>query len=81
MCVMRDVDLDDFPVGARVITPTGRTGTVIRHKGWESRKDAFLRATIRYDGGGAQELVTLQPRFLRKIPCVSVPMVVSVQRE
>ena len=61
----RDVDLDDFPVGSCVMTPLGRRGVVIRHKGWESKKDAFLRATVQYEG--SDEMVTLQPRFLRKV--------------
>ncbi len=77
-CRMRDADLDDFPVGTRVMTPLGRIGTVIRHKGWESKKDAFLRATVQYDGEG--EMVTLQPRFLRKIPCAHARAVVLVNQ-
>ena len=63
----RDKDLDEFPIGSRVITPSGRAGTVIRHKGYESKRDSFLRIIVRYDGRDRRALVTLQPRLLRKV--------------
>ena len=63
----RDVDLDEFPIGSRVITPSGRVGTVIRHKGYESKRDNFLRVIVLYDGRDRRALVTLQPRLLRKV--------------
>lgn len=63
----RDVDMDEFPIGSRVITPSGRAGTVIRHKGYESKRDSFLRVIVRYDGRDRRALVTLQPRLLRKV--------------
>lgn len=63
----RDVDMDEFPIGSRVITPSGRAGTVIRHKGYESKRDSFLRIIVRYDGRDRRALVTLQPRLLRKV--------------
>lgn len=63
----RDVDMDEFPIGCRVITPSGRAGTVIRHKGYESKRDNFLRVIVRYDGRDRRALVTLQPRLLRKV--------------
>ena len=63
----RDKDLDEFPIGSRVITPSGRVGVVIRHKGYESRKDNFLRVIVLYDGRDRRALVTLQPRLLRKV--------------
>lgn len=63
----RDKDLDEFPIGSRVITPSGRAGTVIRHKGYESKRDNFLRVIVRYDGRDRRALVTLQPRLLRKV--------------
>lgn len=68
----RDKDLDEFPIGSRVITPSGRAGVVIRHKGYESRKDNFLRVIVRYDGRDRRALVTLQPRLLRKIPTATI---------
>ena len=67
MILRRDVDVEAFPPGTRVVTPAGRLGTVLRHKGRESRRDHFMRVTVRYDGGGPRDLVTLQARLLRKV--------------
>jgi hypothetical protein len=64
----RDLDVEDFPVGTRVMTPTGRTGTVIKHRGAESKLDHFLRVTVQMDGGSRHDLVTLQPHLLTKCP-------------
>lgn len=64
----RDVDIEHFPVGTRVRTPSGRTGTVVKHRGAESKFDHFLRVTVRLDGGTRHNLVTLQPRLLAKCP-------------
>ncbi len=64
----RMLDMDDFPVGTRVQTPTGRIGTVIKHKGAESKLDHFQRLTVRLDGGARHDLVTLQPHLLAKYP-------------
>lgn len=64
----RDVDVDHFPPGTRVKTPTGRTGTVIKHRGHESKFDHFLRVTVLMDGGTRHDLVTLQPHLLMKCP-------------
>ena len=50
------------------MTPTGRTGTVIKHRGFESKRDHFLRVTVQMDGGGRHDLVTLQPHLLTKCP-------------
>lgn len=64
----RDQDVEQFPVGARVRTPSGRTGTVIKHKGAESKRDHFMRVTVRLDGGRKRDLVTLQPHLLDECP-------------
>lgn len=64
----RDLDVEDFPVGTRVMTPTGRIGTVIKHRGAESKLDHFLRVTVLLDSGGRHDLVTLQPNLLTKCP-------------
>ncbi len=64
----RDLDIDLFPVGSRVKTPTGRVGTVIKHRGAESKLDHFLRVTVQLDGGTRHDLVTLQPQLLEKCP-------------
>lgn len=64
----RMLDMEDFPVGTRVVTPTGRIGTVIKHRGAESKLDHFQRLTVRLDAGGRHDLVTLQPHLLTKCP-------------
>jgi len=64
--VRRLRDVDDFPIMTRVITPTGRLGIVVAHKGASSRLDAHDRCVIRYaDGGGRdRESVELLPHLL-----------------
>lgn len=62
---MKNRDVDDFPVGSFVMTPTGRTGVVVAHKGYESRRDPFMRLLIKLDGGGRQDMVQLQPHHVR----------------
>ena len=61
----RDRDVDDFPLGSVVVTPTGKTGVVIAHKGYESKHDPFMRVMIKLDGGDRQDVVQLQPKYLR----------------
>ena len=75
----RDVDVEAFPPGTRVVTPAGRLGTVLRHKGHESRRDHFMRVTVRYDGGGPRDLVTLQARLLRKVLPARIIGIASAQ--
>lgn len=62
------LDMDDFPLGTRVTTPTGRAGTIIKHVGAESKFDHFQRLTVRLDGGNRNDQVTLQPHLLTKSP-------------
>jgi hypothetical protein len=62
------LDMDDFPVGTRVMTPTGRIGTVVKHRGAESKLDHFQRLTVQLDNGTRHDLVTLQPHLLTKCP-------------
>lgn len=64
----RMLDMDDFPVGTRVMTPTGRIGTVMKHRGAESKLDHFQRLTVQLDNGTRHDLVTLQPHLLTKFP-------------
>jgi hypothetical protein len=66
--VKRMLDMEDFPVGTRVRTPTGRIGMVIKHRGAESKLDHFQRLTVQLDEGGRHDLVTLQPHLLTKYP-------------
>ena len=64
----RMLDMEDFPVGTRVMTPTGRIGTVMKHRGAESKLDHFQRLTVQLDEGTRHDLVTLQPHLLTKCP-------------
>lgn len=64
----RMLDMDDMPVGTRVQTPSGRVGTVIKHRGAESKLDHFQRLTVQLDNGTRHDLVTLQPHLLTKCP-------------
>lgn len=68
--MMRLLDVDSFPIGTEVQTPTGRRGTVVAHKGSESRRDAHERCVVRYvDGGGRdRSTVVLMPHLLTKCP-------------
>lgn len=63
----RDVDADEFPIGIRVMTPTGRIGTVVKHQGHASKRDSFMRVIVRI-GKRKRDLVTLQPHLLTKCP-------------
>lgn len=60
-------DVDEFPIGVWVKTPTGRLGVVVAHKGAESRDDRHERCTIRYHCGGGEDrdTVTLLPHLLK----------------
>jgi len=60
-------DVDDFPIGSSVVTPTGRPGVVIAHKGAHSRFDAHERCVVRYQGGGRRDTVTLLPNLLIRV--------------
>ncbi len=66
----RMLDMEDFPVGTRVMTPTGRIGTVVKHRGSESKLDHFQRLTVQLDEGSRHDRVTLQPHLLTKCPPV-----------
>jgi hypothetical protein len=56
---------EDFPVGTPVITPSGRRAVVVRQLTGASKRDCFSRVICRYEGGGAKDLVTLQPHQLK----------------
>lgn len=66
-CQRRLRDVDEFPIGVLVKTPTGRLGVVVAHKGAESRDDRHERCTVRYHrgGGGDRDTVTLLPSLLK----------------
>lgn len=63
----RLLDVDAFPVGTRVVTPTGRLGVVVAHKGAESKGDAHERCMVRYldRGGRDRATVALMPSLLK----------------
>lgn len=60
----RMLDMEDFPMGTRVTTPSGRTGVVTKHRGAESKLDHFQRITVLLDGKRKNDYVTLQPHLL-----------------
>lgn len=61
-------DIENYPIGTAVITPSGRRGTVIKHLAGESKLDPFDRLVVRFDGGDKRDVVTLQPHQLRLLP-------------
>lgn len=62
----RDQDLEEFPIGTWVETPTGRRGQVVKTRGSESKFDHFERIVV-YFGGGPRDTVVLQPHLLKRI--------------
>lgn len=65
----RLLDVDAFPVGTRVVTPTGRLGVVVAHKGAHSKRDEHERCVVRFTGrrGGGRDrgTVELLPNLLK----------------
>lgn len=61
--VSKRLDMDDFPLGTIVRTPSGRIGVVVKHKGAQSRLDSFQRIVIEFDRPHGDS-VTLQPHLL-----------------
>lgn len=55
-------ELEEFPIGSMVITPTGRIGIVVKHH-TTSKIDHFERVSISF-GRNPRNGVVLQPRFL-----------------
>lgn len=62
----RDRDIDEFPPGTRVRTPTGRIGVVEKTRGHESRRDHFPRLVVRI-GPRPRDTVILQPALLQRL--------------
>lgn len=58
----RLLDVDDFPLGTVVRTPSGRIGTVVKHH-TESKLDYFQRVSVQF-GKNPRDGVVLQPQFL-----------------
>ena len=58
----RMLDLEDFPIGSRVMTPSGRIGIVVKHHA-TSKIDLFQRISVQF-GKNPRDGVVLQPHFL-----------------
>ena len=58
----RMLDLEDFPIGSRVMTPSGRIGIVVKHHA-TSKIDLFQRISVQF-GKNPRDGVVLQPQFL-----------------
>ena len=64
--VIDRLDMDDFPIGSIVKTPSGRIGTVVKHRGAQSRFDLFQRIIIEFEDP-IGDSVALQPHLLTMI--------------
>ena len=60
------LDMEDFPIGSIVKTPSGRIGTVVKHRGAQSRFDLFQRIIIEFEDP-IGDSVALQPHLLTMI--------------
>lgn len=60
-------ELEDFSVKQKVRTPSGRLAFVKKLLSGASKRDAFDRIVCQYEGGGAKDLVTLQPHQLEPV--------------
>ena len=64
--VVHRPDMEDFPIGSIVKTPSGRVGTVVKHRGAQSRHDLFQRVIIEFEDP-IGDSVALQPHLLTMI--------------
>ena len=64
--VVHRPDMEDFPIGSVVKTPSGRVGTVVKHRGAQSRHDLFQRIIIEFEDP-IGDSVALQPHLLTMI--------------
>jgi len=64
--VIDRLDMEDFQIGSKVMTPSGRVGTVVKHRGAQSRHDLFQRVIIEFDEP-IGDSVALQPHLLKLI--------------
>lgn len=58
--------MEDFPIGTRVMTPTGRIGVVVKHH-MTSKIDCFQRVSVQF-GKNPRDGVVLQPHLLTMLP-------------
>ncbi|MDP3621695.1 MAG: hypothetical protein Q8R65_07235 [Polynucleobacter sp.] len=61
--VVERLDMEDIPIGSIVKTPSGRVGTVVKHRGAQSRHDLFQRIIVEFDEPYGDS-VALQPHLL-----------------
>jgi len=61
--VVERLDMEDIPIGSIVKTPSGRVGTVVKHRGAQSRYDLFQRIIVEFDEPYGDS-VALQPHLL-----------------
>ncbi|MBU3562026.1 hypothetical protein [Polynucleobacter hallstattensis] len=64
--VVHRPDMEDFPIGSIVKTPSGRVGTVVKHRGAQSRHDLFQRIIVEFEDP-IGDSVALQPHLLTMI--------------
>ena len=64
--VVHRPDMEDFPIGTIVKTPSGRVGRVVKHRGAQSRHDLFQRIIIEFEDP-IGDSVALQPHLLTMI--------------
>jgi hypothetical protein len=64
--VIHRPDMEDFPIGSIVKTPSGRIGTVVKHRGAQSRFDLFQRIIVEFEDP-IGDSVALQPHLLTMI--------------
>ena len=64
--VVHRPDMEDFPIGSIVKTPSGRVGMVVKHRGSQSRHDLFQRIIIEFEEP-IGDSVALQPHLLTMI--------------
>lgn len=57
------LDMEDFPIGSWVKTPSGRIGRVLKHRGAQSRHDLFQRVIVGFFEP-IGDSVALQPHLL-----------------
>lgn len=71
---MRTLHLEDFEAGMPVLTPSGKRAIVVKTLAGASKRDLCDRVIVKYEGGHAKDLVTLQPHQLRLAEPVRVPV-------
>lgn len=58
----KDAEIEDFPLGCVVRTPTGSIGVVVKHR-YASKIDHFARVDVQFSNN-PRDGVVLQPKYL-----------------